>query len=1024
MKILTLAILLLSGLFLACDETTSTSNDTSGTITVTGTVVPSTAIVQFIMGQDTTSIEVSDGGMFSTTIAPGKGKFIITADKHKTYSTSPTYTLPGTYDLGTITLSDIPSPLSSIVKNNSYTQNNYLFYLNFSEEMTPDSKSAVSTNPDITGSLVWTNNYTRLYFYPIPSYADTTAFTVAISTYASTKSGEALDFTFEDTFQPNEFYLSGSYPSNGTTNFSRTSEAYISFSVHMSDENLNKAITTPLSLTLKTRVVNNYIYISPESGLWPAAENCTLSINDTLYAKSGAPLSIKNYQWVFTTSSASTQQSTIPKPLSSIYKNYGYSQDEYLFYLNFSEEMTSESKNAVSTVPDINGSYTWTDNNTRLYFYPVPSFMDTTKLTVKIDISAVSKENTSLEFPYEESFTANDARITRAYPTTHQSNFSVTSEAYLQFSVSISDSNLPGAITLSPDSKLETRIEGTYLYIMPKTSAWPSGTTCTLSLKDTLYSLSGVPIFVDDYKWDFTTRDQASSSSNLPAPVSSIYQNSSYSSYQYLFYIRFTEEMETSSEAGVTLDPSIDGNFVWTESNTRLYFYPVPSYLDTTAFTLKLDTQMISKENTRLEFPYEITYDASEQRITRSYPDHNSADFSTSREAYIQFSTGMSENNLQNAIQVSPTIPLNVRLANQYIYILPSSGNWDQGTTYTLSLADTVYTLAGLPIYLKNYSWSFTTNTTTSSSGTSGIAITPDSGATDFSLTGNVYVRITNQNMFSISQIKNGFRVLDEEGTLVGGRFNMQSTYFYFYPSGLKMGKWYDIKVFNVDSTGTVLDTIEQSSFRTVPFSPSTIYPTHLATLEKSIDPFRIELNGPVDKLSVISSLGIAPETECEYTVSSDKQTITILPFADAWEAEKTYTLSVNTLALLSADGDPIEKMDTLYSFNAPKVKVIDHSPLHNILQVDTLAPVTLTFNTIMDTVVTNSAFSLKDSSDNAYSGDLSWNTDMTILTFSHNGTNNFEKGMIYTVAVDSTATDSYSVKMKEPFSIQFTVRE
>ncbi|MFC1585666.1 Ig-like domain-containing protein [Fibrobacterota bacterium] len=1017
MKRILIALIISAWFFAACDNDSDPVSANSG-IRVSGTVIPSDAYIMFIMGQDTTDINADDDGFFHVSVPAGRGRFVITADGYREYTTSPTYTEPGSYDLGTIELNDVPSLISNIYKNTSYSQNSHLFYIRFSEEMDPSSKSAVSISPDFDGDLVWANNNTDLYFYPTPAFMDTSAFTITISTDAVSLEQDALAFKYERTFEPNEARIVRSYPNANSINFSTSREAYIEFTVNMSDSNADSAIRIAPDVPMEMRLENKFIYLLPQSGSWPPSTACTLSLVDTLYSLKGTPISPENYSWNFTTTSGSADD--YPFPLSYINKNSNYSQSSYLFYLTFSEEMEVTSKLAVSTVPEIDGSLVWKTNNTQLYFYPVPAFMDTAALTIRIDTTAMTSEGEQIEFSFEKTFTANEARIVRSYPNSNSFDFSTGREAYIECSASMSDSNLTGAFEVSPDMSLDIWVEGNYIYFFPKSESWPSGTSIAITQVDTLFSTTGVPVYVDNYAWNFTTTSGSGSQGDVPYPVSSIYKTSSHSPNSYLFYINFSVEMDTSSKQSVSTDPPIDGSLVWSNNNTSLYFYPVPTFMDTAEVTIIIDTTAFSIEQDTVSFVYQKTFLPNEPRITTSYPASNTIDFSTTREAYLQFSVNMSDSNVENAIQVSPEIPLDIRVANNYIYLLPSSGAWPPGTTITLSLVDNLYSILGEPIFVPNYAWNFTTYS--GGSGSEMVQITPDSGATDFGLSDNLYVRTVNTDIYTINQIKSGFTVRDNIGNAVSGTYNMGSTYFYFYPENLKMAQWYQVYVILYDSAAADYDTLAHSSFRTEPFSPSSIYPSNNAVLRRSTDAFQFTFNSEVEKLSVVSSLTIAPATEIDYTVTNSNSTISLLPVSGAWEAEKEYALAVNTNTLIDINGNAVENIDTLYRFAAPEVKIIDHSPMHNVVNVDTSAVVTLTFNTMMDTASASAAFSIADSAGAGFAGTIGWSPDFTELTFSQPASTPFARGMVYNVRVDTTAVDAYGINLKAPFAVTFTV--
>ena len=251
----------------------------------------------------------------------------------------------------------------------------------------------------------------------------------------------------------------------------------------------------------------------------------------------------------------------------------------------------------------------------------------------------------------------------------------------------------------------------------------------------------------------------------------------------------------------------------------------------------------------------------------------------------------------------------------------------------------------------------------------------------------------------------------------------MYSNYFYFYPNNLKLGTWYRATVTVDDSALAVLDTIANSTFRTIPFSLSTLSPANGGVLQNSADPLSLTFNSAVDKLTVVASLVVSPGGSNNYTVSSNQMNISILPFSGAWKAGEDYTLVLNTATLLDINGSTVEKTDSVYHFSAPQVNVVDHSPLNNVTDVDTSANVIFTFNTIMDTASTNPAFSIEDADGNPFAGGtLSWNAALTQLTFQPSGTP-FSSGTVYTAAIDTSAADTYGVNMQAPFSITFTVK-
>ena len=326
-------------------------------------------------------------------------------------------------------------------------------------------------------------------------------------------------------------------------------------------------------------------------------------------------------------------------------------------------------------------------------------------------------------------------------------------------------------------------------------------------------------------------------------------------------------------------------------------------------------------------------------------------------------------------------MPLDIRVVNNYIYMLPSSRSWPAGTAITLSLVDTLYTVNGIPIYVPNYAWTFVT-ATSSSGGTQLVQLTPDSGSTDFSLSGHLYVRTSYPDQISMADVKSGFSVRDGDGIPVGGTYNNYSTYFYFYPGGLKQAQWYRATVVVYDTAGAAYDTLANSSFRTIGFSPTSIYPANYSVLSRSTDAFQITFNSEVDKLFIISSLDVSTAIEVDYDVSSNNKTVSIVPNRGAWRAGREYTLTVDTSALVDINGNAVENMMAVYHFAAPDVRGVDHSPIHNAINVDTMGSVLLTFNTIMDTTSTKAAFSIQDTSGSDFPGTLNWDGSLTELTF------------------------------------------
>jgi uncharacterized protein YfaS (alpha-2-macroglobulin family) len=176
--------------------------------------------------------------------------------------------------------------------------------------------------------------------------------------------------------------------------------------------------------------------------------------------------------------------------------------------------------------------------------------------------------------------------------------------------------------------------------------------------------------------------------------------------------------------------------------------------------------------------------------------------------------------------------------------------------------------------------------------------------------------------------------------------------------------------------------------------------------------PIALHFNYPMDDATLRTALTIKPEISGKLTWNADHTSAILQPNAQL-PANTTYTISFNG-PLQDRSGHPLPPLDE-YHFTTPP-PILSHTPEGS--GINPIHPIRIRFDRLMDTAVTNAAFSINPPTP----GQIRWEETSLIFTPDQGY---FDPHSTYTVTIDANAasTDGQPL-LTEPITWQFTTGE
>ncbi len=181
-------------------------------------------------------------------------------------------------------------------------------------------------------------------------------------------------------------------------------------------------------------------------------------------------------------------------------------------------------------------------------------------------------------------------------------------------------------------------------------------------------------------------------------------------------YMSFPKRMDQSSvENALTISPSMDAIFLWSEPN-KLRIYSGGPLKTETLYEIHLAETALDLDGVPLGEPFDFSFETAPIEITSTYPQIGEIFVSRDNEITIYFNTYMVLSSVRNAFTIEPHIGGTLKRGTKYsndnepknaITFIPSS-NYATNTKYTVTINTTAYDLH-LTNLNEAYTFSFVT---------------------------------------------------------------------------------------------------------------------------------------------------------------------------------------------------------------------------------------------------------------------------------------------------------------------------
>ena len=331
---------------------------------------------------------------------------------------------------------------------------------------------------------MWGGNYTNFSYTPSRSFKPDMQYMIKMDTTATDALGSKVAGT-TTTFRTESFKITSMYPSAGTSGFSMSNQAYVSFNAACSTKSVESSIYTVPACSLLFSWNGNLVYVRPKSNYWGGNTHYFMICRTTAKDINGSAL--KDSMVTDFTTVAATVSQTQPAdkqesvPLSTT------------IYVYFSNGMNASSLISAFSLKDGRDSLvpgTVNVYSSYMTFIPGALLRPGTKYTAVLDSSAMDLSGGKMS-RYAFGFTTEYLRVAYTNPQSGSNNFSTNNQGYLGFNTSADAVSTEKAVSVSPATDLDFNWSGTYLYFKPRTSYWQSNTRYTVTVDTTAKDLFG-----------------------------------------------------------------------------------------------------------------------------------------------------------------------------------------------------------------------------------------------------------------------------------------------------------------------------------------------------------------------------------------------------------------------------------------------------------------------------------------------------------------------------------------------------
>lgn len=194
------------------------------------------------------------------------------------------------------------------------------------------------------------------------------------------------------------------------------------------------------------------------------------------------------------------------------------------------------------------------------------------------------------------------------------------------------------------------------------------------------------------------------------------------------------------------------------------------------------------------------------------------------------------------------------------------------------------------------------------------------------------------------------------------------------------------------------------------------VWPNDGAQEVRPSEPIRISFYVPMNQTSFEAAFDIEPTVDGEFGWYEPKQSVDFKP-EHQLATNTHYQVTIDTTASDTAGIKMLQPYQ--FAFTTEPVGVEDTYPRHNQTQVSPSTRINIFFNTEMDAASVQSAFRMIDSGLEEVMGAFYWSSDQRRIEFRPSSP--LAAGEMYTVTIDTIASDVSGGKLPQPYQFSFT---
>ncbi len=351
---------------------------------------------------------------------------------------------------------------------------------------------------------------------------------------------------------------------------------------------------------------------------------------------------------------------------------------------------------------------------------------------------------------------------------------------------------------------------------------------------------------------------------------------------------------EGSVESSFSIDPPLEGEFVWQGGSRNFRYQPNFSLIPETTYTVTLTRGAQTEEGESLSFDYSFSFTTDRIRVESTHPTAGEKDVELWDHITIRFNSEMDHSSTKDALSIDPPLSCTYNWYSDF----PYSGSRLNIEPNTPLRADTEYTIVigeGARD-VNGFGFKGPDSVRFSTEGLYLRYSSPSNGATDVPT--KIYIRLSFNGWMEEESLYGALSFSPPVEGYFSSNYSPWGSEIRFQPgSPLTTSTVYTVKVSQAarDIYGTKLAEPDSFSFTTEPLRISSTHPVNGATWVDTTASISILFNTSVDQEKAESAFSIDPPAEGHFEWNS------LYEFYFHPEgylrANTTYTVQVDTSA-------------------------------------------------------------------------------------------------------------------------------